>query len=120
MRSASLTIIAFVLVCAAAGDARGSDATMLENLRRMRVKQQDEEFVVRAQIWKNVQTQPTCTPVQQTRVRLREIGGGNSNGDNDVVINAGTEELNVTDNHGTINSDVNVQIIKQGDDNPCP
>lgn len=96
------------------------DSAMLQNLRRMRIKQQDQENLFRVVMFKTVQTVPQCTPVQQTRQRLREFGPKDGTGEDDIVINAGNEQMNVTDNHGTINSDVNVNIIKQGNENPCP
>ena len=99
----------------------GSDSFMLENLRRMRIKQQDQEYVIRAQIFKTVKQEQECTPVQQMRQRLRELKGKHNDDidDENIVINAGHEQLNVTDNHGTINSDVNVEVIKQGQQIPC-
>jgi hypothetical protein len=96
------------------------DSVMLQNLRRLRIKQQDQENLFRVVMFKTLQTSPQCAPVQQTRQRLREFGPKDGTGEDDIVINAGNEELNVTDNHGTINSDVNVNIIKQGNENPCP
>jgi hypothetical protein len=113
-----LIAVIFLLCLPAFGQQE--DSVILQNLHRMRLKQQDEEVVVRALIFKDAQRDGRCTPVQQTRARLREVGRDKNNMGNDITINAGTEQLNVTDNHGTINSDVNVQIIKQGGENPCP
>lgn len=97
------------------------DSYLLQNIRKMRIKQQDEETAFRAVIFKNVQGQYQCTPVQMTRERLRGLKGGDSDTDEeDIVINAGNEQVNVTDNHGTISSDVNINITKQGDYIPCP
>lgn len=95
-----------------------NDSIMLENLHRMRIKQQDEEMVIRAQIFKSAGPESNCTPVQQVRQRIRDIGTGKTT-DKSITINAGHEELNVEDNHGTINSDVNVNVIKQGSDRDC-
>ena len=93
---------------------------MLDNLRRMRSKQQQEEKVVRVQGFMNVQKEKRCTPVQQARQRIRDIeaSSGEANSEN-VNITAGHGELNVADNHGAINSDINVQIINQGDERDC-
>ena len=113
MRFAFISIIVLFAATAAAGDS-------LESLRRMRIKQQGEENAIRMLIFKNVQQEGHCTAVQQTRERMREAGRGKGDSDEEIIINAGNEELNVTDNHGTINSDVNVQILKQNDRNPCP
>lgn len=95
------------------------DSLLLKNLHTMRLRQQDEEMVVRAQVFKTVQTEERCTPVQQVRQRLKDLKKGNNETEDDIVINAGHEELNVTDNHGTIDSDINVQIIKQGGEKEC-
>lgn len=94
---------------------------MLESLRRMRVKQQQEEKLVRIQGFMNVQKERRCTPVQQARQRIRDMEAslGEANSEN-VNITAGHGEINVTDNHGDINSDINVQIINQGDQRDCP
>ena len=93
---------------------------MLENLRRMRVKQQQEEKVVRVQGFMNVRKERRCTPVQQARQRIRDIETslGEAYSKN-VNITAGHGEINVADNHGDINSDINVQIINQGDERDC-
>jgi hypothetical protein len=115
--TAAVVIFSFVTAVLAQ-----EDSIMLQNLHRMRIKQQDQESVIRAQIFKTVRQEGECTPVQQTRQRMRELKGNHNDDidDENIVINAGHEQFNVTDNHGTINSDVNVQILKQGRDNPCP
>lgn len=115
-----LILFAFTMFAIFPAFAQEENSIILQNLHRMRIKQQDEEVVIRAQIFKNVQQENHCTSVQQTRARLREVGRDKYSADNDIIIHAGNEQLNVTDNHGTINSDVNVQIIKQGEENPCP
>ena len=68
----------------------------------------------------NVQKEKRCTPVQQARQRIRDIeaASGNANSEN-VNITAGHGEINVADNHGTIDSDINVQIINQGETRDC-
>jgi len=118
---AALLGIAFGCIGIALAQDKSDESYMLENLRRMRIKQQDHENVIRAQIFKTVKQEQDCTPVQQTRQRLRDLrDDSNDTDDENIIINAGHEELNVTDNHGTINSDVNIQVIKQGREIPCP
>ncbi|MFH1653190.1 MAG: hypothetical protein ABIE74_03950 [Pseudomonadota bacterium] len=92
------------------------DHVMLDSLRKMRSRQQNEEQRITVRKFVTQTTQKKCTPVQQARQRMREIERGNGTHNEEVTINAGHEELNVTDNHGTINSDINIQIIKQGGD----
>lgn len=101
--------------------AGGEEAAMLENLRKMRTKQQQEEIVIRETRFVHVDKEKHCTPVQQTRQRIRdaEIASGKTGYEN-ININAGHEEINVADNHGTIDSNVNVQIINQGRERECP
>ncbi len=100
--------------------AQNNDEQMLHNIRNMRVKQQQQEVVIREQKFLHVEEESHCTPVQQTRQRLRDIEAfDEDNTQKSVTINAGHEELNVTDNHGTINSDINIQMIEQGETRPC-
>jgi len=99
----------------------GEDQTTLENLRKMRMKQQGEENVVRIQQFVNQQaTKQQCTPVQQARQRMKDIEAaeGKATAEN-VNITAGHTTLDATGNNGTINSDINIQIIKNGDSNEC-
>jgi len=94
---------------------------MLDNIRRMRLKQQQEEIVIRETKFVHVDKERHCTPVQQIRQRIRDIeaSSGKKNFEN-ININAGHEELNVADNHGTINSDININVINQGQERECP
>lgn len=96
------------------------ETAVRDNLRRMRVKQQDEEGVVRIQHFINQQTTEQCTSVQQSRQRIKDIeAASGETKEEDVNITAGHGELNVTSNSGTINSDINIQIIKQGETKEC-
>lgn len=98
------------------------DVYMLENLRKMRVKQQDEEaHTVSVRQFVNQQIGQGCTPVQQVRQRIKDIEAARGDTtDEDVNITAGHGTLNITENSGTVNSDINVQIIKQGgEENEC-
>lgn len=96
------------------------DASMLENLRKMRTKQQQEEVVIREQRFVHVQNEDYCTPVQEARERLKDIDDDLDEAETgDVTINAGHGDIDVTDNHGTINSDINIQVINQGEERKC-
>jgi predicted membrane protein len=99
--------------------ASAEDAT-LKNLRSMRMKQEQQEIVVREQKFVRVENETHCTPVQQTRQRLKDIGNGERPASvTNLSIHAGHEEMNIDNNQGTINSDVNVQVIKEGDHKEC-
>jgi len=102
-----------------AGTAK-EDTMMLENLRKMRMRQQQEEIVIRETRFVQVDRQQHCTPAQQTRQRIRDAdaASGKTSYEN-ININAGHDEINVTGNNGTINSDVNVNIINQGREREC-
>ena len=117
-------IIALLLVNVVPVFAQEEDVMLIERLHNMRLKQQDEEGAIRIQKFVQTNKQTQCSVEQQVRERLREVKDGKSStgmSAANVTINAGHEELNITDNHGTINSDVNVQVIEQGgDENPCP
>jgi hypothetical protein len=107
-------------LCPASAEADREDTAMLDNLRKMRLKQQHEEIVIRETRFVHLDKEHHCTPVQQTRQRIRDVeaASGKTAYEN-ININAGHDELNVTDNHGTINSDVNVQVINQGSGREC-
>lgn len=99
------------------------DVIVLDRVRKMRMRVQDEEGAIRIQKFIHSEGTNHCSPVQQVRERLKTTTSGGENGfsNENVNINAGHGELNVTDNHGTINSDVNVQIVNEGGSNiPCP
>lgn len=105
--------------------ASEEDVMMVERIHNLRLKQQEEEGAIRIQKFVQTNKQRQCSVEQQVRQRLREIGteGGGSDGMSaeNITINAGHGELDIAGNHGTISSDVNIQIIEQaGEANPCP
>lgn len=113
---ALLVILILILPCLS--KAEEEEVNLLDTLHRIRIKQEQQEFVIRGQGFMKIEKETACTPVQQTRQRLRDLNESKGDEEN-VTINAGHEEVNVTDNHGTINTDVNVQIIKEGKEREC-
>lgn len=112
--------VLFSLLISSIGFSEPSDDEMLSNLRKMRSKQQDEELVVRVQTFRAPNQKKECTPVQQIRARMNKVNESDGASKNeDVTINAGHGTLNVTSNQGEINSSINVQIIKQGEEDDC-
>ncbi|PIR18260.1 MAG: hypothetical protein COV46_00815 [Deltaproteobacteria bacterium CG11_big_fil_rev_8_21_14_0_20_49_13] len=125
MKAFSIALLLSLFVPAAGLFAGEEEVMIVERLHNMRLKQQDEEHAIRINKFIQMNNTTQCTPVQQVRQRMNDIrsqknAGEGMNAEN-VTINAGHENLNVTDNHGTINSDVNVQVINEGgSDIPCP
>jgi hypothetical protein len=113
-------IIMFVFSLSGVASAK-EDTNMLENIHRMRMKQQEEETIVlRAQVFRGSPEEPHCSPVQQVRQRIGDAGMGSENQNNgNITINAGHGEINANGNGGTINSDVNVNVVREGHDRGC-
>ncbi|MBI4211091.1 MAG: hypothetical protein HY540_00490 [Deltaproteobacteria bacterium] len=108
-------MILFPMIASAA-----TSPSKLETLRRLRVKQQQEEGTIRVVSNVNVVKQEICDPAQQARQRVRDLPERSEQAEQkNVTINAGHERLDVTDNHGTINSDVNIQVIQQAREREC-
>ncbi len=115
-------VFIIIIVFSLAGYASADDeSVILDNLHRMRIKQQDEETIVlRAQVFRSSPEEPHCSPVQQVRQRIGDVGMGSGNQNNgNVTVNAGHGEVNANSNNGTINSDVNVNIVREGRDRGC-
>ena len=93
---------------------------LLNGIRNMREKQQAEEHVVRIRQYQATAPKKECTLVQQIRQRMKDIEAGeDEETTQNVNITAGHGSMNVTDNHGEINSDINVQIIQNGETQEC-
>lgn len=118
----ALLLIMFALLGANIFAAQPDDEpALLDRIQRMRIKQQGEEGPTRVQHFINTQAEKQCTAVQQSRKRVKDIDAerGETKAEN-VNITAGHGSLGITDNHGTINSDINIQIINQGKGEECP
>lgn len=116
-------IILIILLFSAtlmAADPPGKGPSRLEQLTQMRLKQEDEESVVRI-ITQPVQIQQAnfCLPVEQARQRIRDLGKSERTFSGDVTVDAGHEEVSIDGNSGDIDNSVNVQIVNPGDDRQC-
>lgn len=113
-------LLMMLCCCSAAFAVSQPQSHIIDRLRILRLKQQDEERAIRVQGHLSIQQTTACAPVEEARERLRELqettGDGKQVG---VTVNAGHDAINITDNHGTINSDVNIQIIKPGKERGC-
>ncbi len=117
-----LLLVIFAISTVVKADESDESNLLLNNLRKMRNKQQGEEQVIRTRQFINyTETKYQCTPAQQVRQRIRNIEGGSDEDETqqNVTINAGHENLDITDNHGTINSDVNIQVVNNGENMEC-
>ena len=90
--------------------AEASPAGTAETIRRMRLRQEDEEKVVRviSQPVTLVRQEP-CTPGEKARQRVRELGGPDGF-TGTVNVEAGHGEVSIEGNSGTINNSVNIQV----------
>ncbi|MBI2091883.1 MAG: hypothetical protein HYT75_02660 [Deltaproteobacteria bacterium] len=116
-------IILFIIGLAVSGTvfaAVSDDQSLLGAIRNLRLKQENEENVIRVRQFINQIDSSKCTPAESARERIRTLEASDGSvSTEDVNITAGHGELNVTDNHGTINSDINVQIVKDGENRKC-
>jgi hypothetical protein len=116
-------IISFIIALAFSGTvsaAVSDDQPLLDTIRNLRLKQENEENVIRVRQFINQIDSSRCTPVESARERIKTLEASDGSVATDEVnVTAGHGELNVTDNHGTINSDINVQIVKQGENKGC-
>lgn len=86
---------------------------VLDRIIQLRLKQEQEENVVRVIQPMGIPQQDVCSPSQQTRSRLAFAGKGSKNigSAGNVTIQAGHDDVKIDNNSGTINNGVNVQIV---------
>lgn len=108
-------LLLFFLV---SGSLLAADAGVntLERLIQVRMKQEQEENVVRVIQPVALQMSDVCSPVQQARQRLENAGKkGEGEQIGDVKIEAGHKEVKIEGNSGTVNNSVNVEIVNPND-----
>ncbi len=116
-RTALLLVVRLLLSTSAlAVDPPHQDEEILNTLHQMRLRQEEEENVVRV-IQQPVVTQvrQVCSPVEQARQRLRDLAASKTRNIGDVTIEAGHGEVTVDGNSGTIDNSVNVQVVNPND-----
>lgn len=94
---------------------------LLNAIHEMRVKQEGEEGSVQRVIQQPVmlQTQMVCSPVEQARQRMRDLAAVKEKTVGDVTVNAGHGEVTIDGNSGTIENNVNVQVMNPNE-RICP
>ena len=97
------------------------DPALLDAIHQLRVKQAEEEGSVIRVIQQPVmlQTQQVCSPAEQVRQRMRDLGAVKERTVGDVTVEAGHGEVTVDGNSGTIDNSVNVQVVNPNE-RICP
>ncbi len=96
-----------------------------EALHQMRVKQQEEEQSVVRIIAQphTIKRVISCSEVQLTRQRLRDIGQESEKQEqkfNGIKVELGHDNTRIRDNHGTINNNINMEVVQQNEaDDRC-
>jgi hypothetical protein len=111
MKSLTLIILLFTSLASAA-EAPGREPIVLDAIYKMRMRQQDEEKVVRIiQQPMVVEQLARCSLVERVRARLKEFMTSGTANQSNVNITAGHESVNIESNEGTINNSVNIQMV---------
>lgn len=105
---------------ALAAEPNPHEAELLEAIHQTRMRQEEEENAVRViQQPVTVVNDVACSPVEQARQRIRDLGAKDGTKIGDVTVEAGHGEVTVNDNHGDINNSVNVQINTPNENRKC-
>lgn len=93
-----------------------------QSLQNLRSKQELEEQKGAIRVIPTLPTnmRPQCTPIQQTRQRLRDLqmtDPKKANTDN-MYFNVGHDEINIKDNKGNVENNVNINV-DEADENRC-
>lgn len=93
---------------------------LLEAIHQTRMRQEEEENAVRViQQPVTVVNDVACSPVEQARQRIRDLGAKDGTKIGNVTVEAGHGEVTVNDNHGEINNSVNVQVNTPNENRKC-
>ena len=106
-----LILLTLFPVAAQAVPPAGEGTSFLEVITNLRMKQQQEETAVRVVQPVVLQQEDTCSPVQQIRQRIRDVGGKENRTTGNVNITAGHSDVTIDSNSGTVDNSVNVQIV---------
>ena len=108
--SLGLAVFAGLSVGAETSSDNGS---ILNALTNMRLKQEREENnVVRViQQPSTVRTEQVCSPVEQARQRMRDLGTSKEQVAGTVKVEAGHGDVKIDNNQGQVNNSVNVQVV---------
>lgn len=91
------------------------DQQILETLTQMRMRQEQEENVVRIIQQPVVISQDACSPSEQARQRIRDLGGKDGKQFGTVSVEAGHGDVSIDGNSGEINNSVSVQVVAPND-----
>lgn len=122
LKAATLVMRLLVSATALAVEPNPRTPAPREALTQMRQRQQAEESGTVVRMIQQpvvVRTDQICSPSEQARQRIRDLGGSQTKVSGSVSVEAGHGEIKVDDNHGSINNSVNVQINAPGNDRKC-
>ncbi len=120
MKGFVLFIALFLSTIAYAANAPQEEPSLLGTLREVRLKQQDEESLLRVVSQPfEIQSTSFCLPIEQARQRLRDLERSQKTFSGDVTVMAGHEEVTIEDNNGKIDNSINVQIINPDEERQC-
>jgi hypothetical protein len=113
-----LLIVMVSSIAAEAANPPGKGPSLLEAVNHMRLRQEGEENnSIRVIQPASMQLEEACSPVQQSRQRIRDLVKAEGPSGGSVSVEAGHGEINVDNNSGTVNSSVNVQIVNPNERN---
>ena len=95
------------------------DPALLNAIHEMRMKQQAEENNSVVRVIQQPMRAQNCSPVEQARQRIRDMGAKEGKAVGQVNVEAGHGEVKIDGNSGTVNNAVNVQVVNPND-RTCP
>lgn len=108
-------LMAHLLVSAAAlaAEPNPHDPALADAVSQMRQRQEQEEGSVIRVIQQPVmlQTSQVCSPVEQARQRIKDVGGKEGKAIGTVSVEAGHGEVAIDGNSGTVDNSVSVQVV---------
>ena len=114
MKRLSLLLLTLLLPASVfAVDPPNQDGSLLQVISNMRNKQEGEEnSVVRVvQQPVSIRQEQVCSPSEQARQRMRDLGAIRKETIGTVNVEAGHGDVKIDGNSGQINNSVNVQVV---------
>lgn len=122
LKKRTMVILVMRLLLSAAAmavDPNAPPPPKLSQITEMRARQESEENSVQRIIAPPMvlQTQQICTPAEQARQRLRDMGASEEKTPGSVTVEAGHGEVTIESNEGDINNSVNIQVVNENERN---
>jgi hypothetical protein len=117
-KTAALLVMRLLLSATAmAVDPNAPPPPRLSQITELRARQESEENSVQRIIAPPMvlQVQQVCTPAEQARQRIKQVGSKEEKQAGSVNVEAGHGEVKVESNEGTIENNVTVQVVNNND-----